>query len=93
MELLQLLQKHDPAYICLQELIFGSRFLPIPRGYTSFTSTIRGARRCGHFAPLRTSLHAVSVCIHLCMDNLVELLHQLPEPFLLVGDFNIHHSS
>ena len=26
-------------------------------------------------------------------DDLVELLRQLPEPFLLVGDFNIRHPS
>ena len=26
-------------------------------------------------------------------DDLVGLLHQLPEPFLLVGDFNIRHPS
>ena len=40
-ELLQLLQNHDPVCICLQELILGSRFLPAPRGYISFISSIR----------------------------------------------------
>ena len=31
--------------------------------------------------------------VPIARDDLVELLHQLPEPFLLVGDFNIHHPS
>ena len=100
----------------------GSRFVPTPRGYTSFTSVIRGPYRRGGAGillrhtvpgleiPLRTPLHAVAVRIHLRMlytvcslyivpgvpiarDYFVELLHQLPEPFLLVSYFNIHNPS
>ena len=117
-ELLQLLQNHDPVCICLQQLILGSRFLPTPQGYVSFTSAIRGPhgqgivgillRRSvpGSEVPLCTPLHAVAVRIHLrqtytvcslylapgvpiARDDLVELLQQLPEPFFVIGDFNI----
>ena len=56
--------------------------------------------------PLRTPLHAFNlrkfytVCslylalgVPIVRDDLVELLRQLLEPFLLVGDFNISHPS
>ena len=46
-ELLQLLRNHDPAFICLQELILSSCFLPTPGGYISFISAIRGPHEWG----------------------------------------------
>ena len=81
-KLLQLVRKNDYPCICLQELIFGSLFLPTTWGYTSFTSAIHGPHgRCG------------TLGMPIARDDLVELLRQSPYPFLLVGDFNICHPS
>ena len=46
-ELLQLLQNHDPVFICLKELILGSHFLTTTQGYISFTFAIRGPHGWG----------------------------------------------